>query len=229
MFVSINNTIKGENELMDIFEEGNFYHIYNRGANRENIFFERGDYDVFLEKYIYYLYPAMETLSWCLMKNHFHALIRIRTETEQVFLYKKMADSFKTSRFHGEISPEIKPYNAPRQLAHFMNSYTRFVNRRLNRKGTLVEGPLKRKNITDESYLAHLICYIHRNPIHHGLTENYSDYTYSSYTDFINGSSSFTAKNKVMDLFGGIENFVDAHEEFKLKNESKLESNFYLE
>lgn len=214
---------------MEKFEAGYFYHIYNRGANRDDIFFEHGDYDVFLEKYIYYLYPAVETFSWCLMSNHFHALIRIRTVNEQVALYKKFVEGFKSGRFHGKISPEIKPYNVSRQLSHFMNSYTRFVNRKMNRKGTLVEGTLKRIKITDESYLTHLICYIHRNPIHHGLTESYSEYTYSSYNNFINGSISFTAKNKVLDLFEGTEYFVDAHEEFKLKNEFKLESTLYLE
>lgn len=214
---------------MEKFEAGDFYHIYNRGANREDIFFEVEDYDVFLKKYFYYLYPSVETLSWCLMKNHFHALIRVRTINEQTKLYEKLVDKFNSGNFHGKLSPEIKPYNASRQLAHFMNSYTRFVNRKMNRKGTLVEGPLKRKKITGYSYLAHLICYIHRNPIHHGLTESYSDYTYSSYTDFITEKSTFVAKTKVINLFGGSNNFVDAHKEFKLKNESKLESNLYLE
>lgn len=214
---------------MEKFEAGDFYHIYNRGANRENIFFEQEDYDVFLKKYFYYLYPSVETLSWCLMSNHFHALIRIRTVSEQVELYKKFVESFKSGRFHGRFSPEIKSYNASRQLAHFMNSYTRFLNRKMNRKGTLIEGPIKRIKISSDSHLTHLICYIHRNPIHHGLTESYSEYTYSSYTDFINGRSSFTTKNKVLDLFEGIENFIDAHEEFKLKNEFKLESTLYLE
>lgn len=214
---------------MEKFEAGYFYHIYNRGANKGNIFFELDDYEQFLKKYIYYLYPAVQTLCYCLMSNHFHALIRPRTVTEQGTLYNKYVDSFKSDRFHGKLSPGIKPYSASRQLAHFMNSYTRSFNKKTNRKGTLVEGPLKRIKINSDSHLTNLICYIHRNPIHHGITENYTEYPHSSFSDFHIEKNSFIMKNRVLDMFGGIDNFVEAHEEFKLKCESKMETNFYLE
>jgi len=214
---------------MEKFEEGNFYHIYNRGANRGNIFFVHNDYETFLRRFFYYLYPSVQTLCWCLMRNHYHALIRLRTTSEQVMLYESLMDSFRSDRFHGELSPEIKPYVVSRQLAHFLNSYTRFVNQKLNRKGTLVEGPLKRIKIGDDDYLTHLVCYIHRNPIHHGLVQNYMEYPYSSYTDFITDKNSFVVKNIVIDLFGGIQNFVHAHDEFRLKIEMSSRNGLYLE
>jgi len=61
--------------------EGNFYHIYNRGNNRENIFFEENNYYYFLEKYDKYLTNYLETFAYCLLPNHFHLLVRVKENT----------------------------------------------------------------------------------------------------------------------------------------------------
>jgi len=98
-----------------------------------------------------------------------------------------------------------------------MNSYTRYINKKKNRSGTLIEGPFKRIKVLDESNFLNLICYIHRNPIHHGITKIYSDYPYSSYCDFIKKRKYFIELEQVIEKFGGIKNFKESHEEFRLK------------
>jgi len=212
---------------MEKIEQGYYYHIYNRGAGRARLFWDNNDFTVFLEKYYYYLFPSMETYAWCLLNNHFHALVRIRTNMEQAQLYQSMKEDFAMNLFHGEINPSQKPFIASKQLSHFMNSYTRYINKKKERSGTLIEGPLKRIRIVDENNFLHLVCYIHRNPIHHGITDNYADYPYSSYMNFIDEKKSFTHKKRILNAFGGKENFICAHEEFKL-NPDKGED-FYLE
>jgi len=57
---------------------GVYYHIYNRGVNRENIFREERNYPYFLKLYARYIEPVAETYVYCLLRNHFHALVRIR-------------------------------------------------------------------------------------------------------------------------------------------------------
>jgi len=59
-----------------------YYHIYNRGINGENIFKEERNYDYFLQKYTQFVSPIAETYSYCLMKNHFHLLVKTRSESE---------------------------------------------------------------------------------------------------------------------------------------------------
>lgn len=49
-----------------------FYHIYNRGNNRENIFFEERNYRYFMELYAHHVAPVVETYAYCLLHNHFH-------------------------------------------------------------------------------------------------------------------------------------------------------------
>jgi putative transposase len=212
---------------MEPFVEGNFYHIYNRGAGRFKLFWSQDDYNEFIRKYHYYLFPAIQTYAWCLMNNHFHALIRIRTHDEQVEFFKLKKKEFDSNNFHGSLDPQIKPFVAYKQLSHFMNSYTRFINKKKGRTGTLVEGSIKRKKVLDEENFVHLICYIHRNPIHHNVSTNYTGYKYSSYNDYVHNRTSFIEKKWVFNLFGGINNFIEAHDEFKLRLGS--DSDLYLE
>lgn len=65
-------------------EFGKFYHIYNRGINSSPLFKETGNYEHFLKLYDLHIEPIAETYTWCLMKNHFHFLIRIKEKEEMI-------------------------------------------------------------------------------------------------------------------------------------------------
>ncbi|TVR19757.1 MAG: hypothetical protein EA391_00160 [Balneolaceae bacterium] len=199
---------------MEPIEEGYYYHIYNRGADRNNLFWSEEDYREFIKKYVYYLYPCVQTFAWCLLSNHFHALIRVRTVQEQSNLYQHRKKLFLAGKYHGSQDPLIKPFIASKQVSHLINSYTRFINKKRDRSGTLIEGPFKRKKIIDKINFINLTCYIHRNPVHHGIVKKYSEYRYSSFHDFMNNRKSFTEISEVFESFGGRDNFIRAHEEF---------------
>jgi len=64
-------------------EYGAYYHIYNRGNNGENIFFEERNYHHFLKLYARHVAPVADTYAYCLLRNHFHVLVRIKTVEEQ--------------------------------------------------------------------------------------------------------------------------------------------------
>ena len=51
-----------------------YYHIYNRGNNRENIFKETRNYRYFLTLYAKHIEPVADTFAYCLLPNHFHWL-----------------------------------------------------------------------------------------------------------------------------------------------------------
>ena len=59
-------------------EHGKYYHIYNRGNNRENIFVEERNYPYFLKLYAQHIFPVADTFAYCLMRNHFHLLVHIK-------------------------------------------------------------------------------------------------------------------------------------------------------
>ncbi len=60
----------------------NFYHIYNRGNNHENLFRSEDNYIYFPEQYIKHVSTIAETYTWVLMRNHFHFLVRIKSIEE---------------------------------------------------------------------------------------------------------------------------------------------------
>jgi hypothetical protein len=64
-------------------EYGQYYHIYNRGTNGENIFREKRNYHHFLNLYARHVVPVADTYAYCLLRNHFHVLVRIKTVEEQ--------------------------------------------------------------------------------------------------------------------------------------------------
>lgn len=64
-------------------ENGKYYNIYNRGINSDILFKENDNYAYFLKLYETHIDPIGETFAWCLMKNHFHFLIRIK-EIEEI-------------------------------------------------------------------------------------------------------------------------------------------------
>jgi putative transposase len=61
-------------------QPGQYYHIYNRGNNRENVFIEKRNYPYFLKLYARHIEPVADTYAYCLLRNHFHFLVRIKTE-----------------------------------------------------------------------------------------------------------------------------------------------------
>jgi putative transposase len=72
---------------MEQLKHGKYYHIYNRGNNGENLFNSSENYLRFLNLYEKYIDTVAETYAWCLMKNHFHLLVRIK-EVEEIGYYK---------------------------------------------------------------------------------------------------------------------------------------------
>src|ERR1044072_3778342 len=59
-----------------------YYHIYNRGVNGEDIFVQERNYDLFLRLFEKHLLPVCDLFAYCLLKNHFHILVRVKAEEE---------------------------------------------------------------------------------------------------------------------------------------------------
>lgn len=179
---------------------GNYYHIYNRGNNSSAIFFEYENYYHFLRLYAKYIEPIAETYAWCLLKNHFHLLVRIKDKNEIV----ESELTYNTT----EKPKVIEPY---RQFSHLFNAYTQSINKRQNRTGSLFETNFERKLVTSEKYFQQLIFYIHNNPVHHGLVKQMSLYPWSSYESIVSDKPTMIKRKEVIELFDNKENFIFYH------------------
>jgi REP element-mobilizing transposase RayT len=182
---------------------GSYYHIYNRGNNREDIFLEEKNYGFFLERYAEYIEPAAFTYAYCLLKNHFHLLVRIRTEEEQREYFETCGVS-KTPQVFRALDPS-------RQFGHLFNSYAKSINKAYGQTGSLFEGRFKRVCIESHDQLVYLVTYIHRNPKKHGVVEDLRDWNYSSYASILSDKPTRLQRNDVLACFGGREGFEDGH------------------
>ncbi len=186
------------------YEPGTFYHIYNRGNNKENLFKEERNYYFFLQRVSKYLLPVCNIYAYCLMPNHFHFVIEIKS-------YEELPVEYSI----GE-----KPiYQA---FSNLFNSYTKSVNKAFGRTGSLFQEQLGKKILTDEDILRDVILYVHLNPVKHGFVDTIEKYKYSSYKAMISKASTDVKRDEVISMFGDIDNFKYCHQFEVFKNLEKL-------
>jgi REP element-mobilizing transposase RayT len=177
-----------------------FYQIVNRGINGEQLFKQLRNYSYFLSKYVHYIQPIADTYAYVLMGNHFHFLIRTKTEAQVRIAINRPDWSIQAIYSH--------------QFSKFFNCYAQSINKQEHRTGALLEESFRRIPIYTESYLLHMVYYIHFNPEKHKFVRNFELYPNSSYPIFIgNGSSPVPLQiEEVLTWFGGIQGFLKYHE-----------------
>jgi len=175
--------------------EGEYFHIYNRGINGENIFKEKRNYHYFLQQYKNYCSEVFETFAYALLKNHFHLLVYVNKNVQ-------------VPKHNGQGMIRL---SASRQLSHFFNSYAQSVNKACQRTGPLFENSFERRLVDDNSYFTDLICYCHSNPQIRGFVKDFSAYEFTSYNSILANNNSFLEAQKVLDWFGGADAFEKAH------------------
>lgn len=137
--------------LEKIYIADSFYHIYCRGHNKAEVFRDKDDYAVFLNLFKRYLsnepardkqnreYPWLQKdidlLAFCLMPNHFHALIYQRTPDAMTKLFKSV-----------------------------ITTYGMYFNKKYKCLGPVFQSRFKASIIDRDNYLIHISRYIHLNP-----------------------------------------------------------------
>ncbi|GAA4235583.1 hypothetical protein GCM10022291_17870 [Postechiella marina] len=170
---------------LETLEQGNYYHIFNRGINSETIFKNEGNKTYFLGLMKKHLEGNTSILSYCLMDNHFHFLLKINSEGK----------------------------TANQSISNLFNAYAKAFNKQQNRTGSLFEKHFRRKKIADENYLKNLILYIHKNPENHNVVKHFKDYKFSSYESYFFNNVSLISNEKsyVLELFDDLDNFEYVH------------------
>lgn len=174
------------------FEDGVYYHIYNRGNRKQQVFFGARDYERFLEKVVEYKkkYPV-EILAYCLMPNHFHFLLR-----------------------------QLATNSISRLMSDLCNSQSRYFNIKYESVGSLFQGRFKAKRVDKDEYLIHLSRYIHLNPVEllfrgKDIFDRLSSYKWSSLPLYLKGGADEIADSQfvlnyfsIKDRVGDYKNFV---------------------
>jgi len=190
---------------------GQYYHIYNRGNNRENLFVQPRNYPYFMQLYAKHIPPVAETFAYCLMPNHFHFLIRTRSQEEQIEYTQIGSGSQIGSIYTNE--PIFKVVEPSRGFNNMFIAYARAFNNATNRTGVLFETPFHRKIITSDAYFYRLITYIHKNPQKHGFVDDFRDWQWSSYQALLSEKATHLGRESVYEWFGSRDFFEEFHQE----------------
>lgn len=157
------------------FVQHGYYHIYNRGAGRHNLFIEEDNYLYVLRRTKTYGKEFnLIVIAYCLMPNHYHFLIRQ--------------------------DGEIPVGELPKRV---FGGYSRAVNKRYGWSGTLFEGRFNAKVVTSDAHLIHLCRYIHANPVKDGIVAHPDEWPYSNYLEWMGQrSGTLVDRQFIRDMFG---------------------------
>ncbi|HEY3371512.1 MAG TPA: hypothetical protein VGK10_11720 [Prolixibacteraceae bacterium] len=176
-------------------EPDKYYHIWNQGNNRDNLFYSSHNYEYFIRLYAEHLDPVVETYAFCLLPNHFHLLVRTKYWVQQ----------------NDETTQKEKMNPVSLAFQRFFAAYSQAINVQERRTGSLFQKPFKRLELTSPSQLAYLVFYIHANPQKHGIVEDFRQYPWSSYERVLRDRPSKLNKEAVLGWFQDKENYIAYH------------------
>lgn len=184
------------------FTNGEFYHIFNRGVEKRNIFLDKTDFERFLKsieefntiKPIGSLYEnsflknklgspttksrLVNVVCYCLNPNHYHFILEQRSE--------------------GGISAFLQ---------RLSGGYTRYFNIRRKRSGVLFQGKFKSVHIRSNEYLLHASVYVNLNNRAHTLERGKSISSWNEYVANINNG--LCTKDIILKQFKNVSEYKD--------------------
>lgn len=197
-------------------EFNTIYHVYNHANARDNMFNDPANYDRFIQCCKVHIWPVAEIISYCLMPNHFHLVIKVRNEAD-VRLAIKRKNEANSIRVRGKgirlkplitMSPEdfvIKSFS------NCFNAYAKYFNIRNDRRGSLFLKSFKRKLVNDKNYLRQLYLYIHMNPVKHGFRKEVGKWRYCSYSNVFHDKVDWISHQFSSFAFDGLDDYVRSH------------------
>jgi hypothetical protein len=210
-----------------------YYHIYNRGVNGENIFVEERNYDLFLKLYEKHISPVVDTFAYCLLRNHFHIDLRVKSEEEIIETLRVSSVNNRQAR-QGNLASQNdgqsrKPLGSDklgfdhvsRQFSNFFNAYAKTINKAYGRTGSLFQHPFGRVPITSDRQFWNVIAYIHQNPQKHGFVKDFRDWKYSSYGIILTDKKTVINREETMKWFGTKDEYLSLHKEWVTDAQAK--------
>lgn len=158
-----------KNIVKDYLENG-YYHLYNRGANKQKIFLDEQDYSVFLSYLKEYLMPKDEEclekiltnseVSWKEKDKALRAL-KLRNYADEISL---LCYTLMPNHFHFLVKQKLLD-GIDRFMSSLCTRYTMYFNKKHKHIGGLYQGVYKAVLIDSDEQLLYSTGYIHRNPL----------------------------------------------------------------
>lgn len=227
------NTMPAKNSSK-IYVEGGYYHIYNRGVEKREIFLNTQDYSVFLDYLNEYLSPKDENILYkkandprtsALERARLIRKINLKNFNSEISL---LAYCLMPNHFHLFLK-QTTANGIDRLMSSLCTRYTMYFNRAHNRVGALYQGVYKAVLMTDEAQYLHITRYIHKQALARSLDQgrnfpsSYPEYLGLRKTDWVHPgevlslfSSSDTALSYEKFVFESNLSDEEMEQEFKI-------------
>lgn len=173
-----------------IIAPGERYHIYNRGHNKQTLYFDKKDYARMLFYLLYCqstipTFNVSQAVSSFSRKDHFSVSEKTVQKIYAHRVVRLECFSLMPNHFHLAVL-ELQEGGISAYLQKIGIAYTKYFNTRYKRSGYLFQGPFQSVAIEDNEQLLHLSAYIHRNPkeLKEWRTREHL-YPWSSYQDYV--------------------------------------------
>lgn len=174
---------------------GEYYHIFNRGVDKRQIFDDNKDYSRFLDCLIFFntensiemrsenkIYPSdeerlVDIIAYCLNPNHFHLILKENKENGLTTFMKKIC-----------------------------TGYVMYFNKKYDRSGVLFQGRFKSVHIDSNDLLLYISAYVNCNSQIHSIADALK-YPWSSFPEYLGEKGIRIQKETVMKQFGSIKDY----------------------
>ena len=184
---------------------GEYYHIYNRGVDKRDIFNSKKDLDRFIESVCEFNKveqivslanlrktkqiapkalsgnPLVSIVAYCFNPNHFH------------FIFKQLID--------GGIAKFMQKLQA---------GYTSYFNIKNSRTGSLFQGTFKSNLMNNENYFNKILGYTNKNYQVHNIPKSKTDLIFASDYEYENNNFKIISPMEgkiILGIFGGSKGF----------------------
>lgn len=149
------------------FAPGEYYHIYNRGVDKRNIFLDSLDYERFIlglvnanNKEVFHIANLKKRFRSKSKSDILEECLTLRSDTlVDIGIWCLMPNHFHMLVREKEEGGLVK------FLHKLETGYTMYFNKKNERSGALLEGTFKAVHVVSDAYLKYLYSYIHLNPI----------------------------------------------------------------
>jgi len=185
-----------------VLSVGEFYHIYNRGVEKKDIFLDKDDYERFIS--LLFLANGVSPVEVRNLKKSVKKLDQGGTLVQKMYCINKDeslvgigAYCLMPNHFHILINEKTEG-GITKFMHKLTTAYTMYFNKKYERVGPLLQGTFKSEHADSDEYLKYLFSYIHLNPLKI-IDKNWKEspdsdferrktfleeYLYSSYLDY---------------------------------------------
>lgn len=211
------------------FFPGEYYHVYNRGNQKRNIFLDKSDYARFIFLLLFFQAPVpIDNISRQIKYFVQHSVFNIKNTTIDSIAEKREVElvsfTLMPNHFH-TLLLEVKEGGISRYMQRVLDAYTKYFNAKYEVNGHLFQGPFQAVYVETNEQLLHLSAYIHRNV--HELSKwkgKELQYPWSSYQDYVvkNRWEKLLRTQRVLEQFSSANEYKKHVEESGIKDENNI-------